>query len=66
MCILFKVRLYKVWCFYLIVEGRFNPIWTGLFVTNLKGGAPSPNLAMSSQMTMKLGRDILWVKIITN
>ena len=27
---------------------------------------PSPNLAISSQMTMKLGKDILWVEIFTN
>ena len=46
-----------------------NPIWTGLFA-NLKrlgGGAklPPPNLAISSQMTMKLGKDILSVEIFT-
>ena len=27
---------------------------------------PPPNLAISSQMTTKLGRDVLWVKIFTN
>ena len=27
---------------------------------------PPPNLAISSQMTMKLGKDILWVEIFTN
>ena len=48
----------------------FNNIWTGLFA-NLKrpGGrakCPSPNLAISSQMAMKLGKDILWVEISTN
>ena len=49
-----------------------NPIWTGLFA-NLKklgggGGkkALPPNLAISSQMTMKLGKDILSVEIFTN
>ena len=40
-----------------------NPIWTGLFA-NLKrlGGsilAPYPNLAISSQKIMKLGKGIL-------
>ena len=49
---------------------RYNPTWTGLFA-NLKGrggGAkwPPPNLAISSQITMKLGRDILWVEIFAN
>ena len=39
----------------------FNPIWTGLGAQN----AP-PNLAISTQMTMKLGKDILWVEIFTN
>ena len=27
---------------------------------------PPPNLATSSQMTMKLGKDIQWVEIVTN
>ena len=27
---------------------------------------PPPNLAISSQMTMKLGKDILWGEIFTN
>ena len=52
---------------------HFNPIWTGLFA-NLKrlgGGhfAPPPpprNLAISSQIIMKLSKDILWVEIFTN
>ena len=26
---------------------------------------PPPNLAISNQMTMKLGKDILWIKIFT-
>ena len=47
----------------------FYPIWTGL-VANLKRPEtfllPPPNLAISSQMTMKLGKDILWVGIFTN
>ena len=52
------------------IQTFLNPIWTGLFA-NLKnwgeGGkmAPSPNLAISSQITMKLGKDILWVEIFT-
>ena len=52
-------------------DREFNPIWTGLFA-NLKrllgGGANAlpPNLAISSQMTMKLRKDILWIKILTN
>ena len=29
------------------------------------GGGP-PNLGISSQMTMKLGKGILWVEIFTN
>ena len=28
--------------------------------------APLPNLATSSQMRMKLGKDIIWVEIVTN
>ena len=49
-----------------------NPIWTGLFanLNRLRGGGgakwPPPNLAISSQMTMKRGKDILWVEIFTN
>ena len=47
-------------------------IWARLFA-NLKrlgegGGkmAPPPNLAISSEMTMKFGKGILWVEIFTN
>ena len=29
-------------------------------------GPPSLNLDISSQMTMKLGKDILWAEIFTN
>ena len=53
------------------ISFHFNPIWTGLFA-NLKrlGGGQNgpfpPNLAISRQMTMKLGKDILWVEIVTN
>ena len=47
-----------------------NPIWTGLFakLKRLGGGqnGPPPNLAISSQMTMKLGKGILWAEIFTN
>ena len=48
-----------------------SPVWTGFFA-NLKilrgGGAkrPAPNLVISSQMTKKLGKDILQVEIFTN
>ena len=47
-----------------------NPILTGLFA-NLKrlgggGKMAPPNLAISGQMTMKLGKNILWVEILTN
>ena len=42
-----------------------NPIWTGLFA-NLKGLGAPPNLTISSQMMMKLGKDIIWVEIFTN
>ena len=54
-----------------VFQGKFNPIWAGLFA-NLKrlggGGAkwPPSDLAISSQMTMKFGRDILRVEIFTN
>ena len=47
----------------------FNPIWTGLFANLRKLGrqnGPPPNLAVSSQMTMKLGKGILWVEIFEN
>ena len=51
------------------IQHNLKPIWTGLFA-NLKrlGGAkwPTPNLAISGQMTMKLGKVILWVEIFTN
>ena len=47
-----------------------NPIWTGLFANlkRLRGqNAPHlPNLAISSYITMKIGRGILWVEIFTN
>ena len=51
----------------------FNPIWAQLFA-NLKrpggggGGkmAPSSNLANSSQMMIKLGKNILWIEIFPN
>ena len=46
-----------------------NPIWTGLFA-NLKrtGGQNGPlsKMAISSQITMKLVKDIFWVEIFTN
>ena len=47
----------------LFIWNMINPIWTGLFA-NLKDWPP-PNLAISCQMTMKLGKDILWVEIFT-
>ena len=31
-----------------------------------EGNSPPPNLTVSSQMTMKHGRDILWIEIFTN
>ena len=39
----------------------FNPIWTGRFANLKRLGAmlPPPNLAISSQKTMKLGKGIL-------
>ena len=44
----------------------FSPTWTGRFA-NLKrlggGGNAPPNLAISSQLTMKLGKDMLWLEI---
>ena len=48
----------------------FNHIWTGL-IANLKSLegilAPlHPNLAISYQITIKLGKGILWVEIFTN
>ena len=41
-----------------------NPIWTGLFANLKRLGEgqlppPPPNLAISNQMTMKLGKDIM-------
>ena len=30
-----------------------------------RGNGPPPNLSISSQMTMKLDKDIVWVKIVT-
>ena len=57
----------------ILVTNNFNPIWTGLFA-NLKGlgrgkihfAPPPPNLTISCQKTMKLGKRILWVEIFTN
>ena len=60
--------------FYLSMTFDLTPFWTGFFA-NLKrvgggGGGEAkwlpPNLDISSQMTMKLGKDILWVEIFTN
>ena len=47
-----------------------NHIWTGLFA-NLKRlwakmPPPPTYLAISSQMTMKLGKDILWIEVFTH
>ena len=42
------------------VKDPFNPIWTGFFANHF---GSLPNLAISSQMTMKLGKDIIWVEI---
>ena len=48
------------------VNLRLIPIWTGLFA-NLKGlGVPTPNLDISSQMTIELGKEIVRVEIVTN
>ena len=52
------------------VRLRVNPTWTRLFsdlkrLTGAKCPSP-PNLAISSQMTMKLGRDIPMVEIFIN
>ena len=44
---------------------HINPIWTQLFANLKRLGGPR-NLAISSQMTMKLGKGILWVEIFTN
>ena len=48
----------------------FNPIWTGHFDNLKRPGegqfGPPLNLAISSQITMKLGKDILWVETVTN
>ena len=58
--------------FYLTLFGPgiflpFNPIWTGLFPNQKRrGGIPPPNLPISRQNTMKLGKDIFWVEIFTN
>ena len=52
-----------------IPNKMINPTWTELSANLKDWGAkmlPPPNLAISSQMTMKLGRDILWIKILTN
>ena len=53
-----------------LVTSYLNPIWIGLFanVKRMGGGAfwPPPNLTISSQMMMKLGKNIIWVEIFTN
>ena len=60
-----------------IEYSEFNPIWTGLFANLKRLGwrakcspppppPPPPNLAISSQMTMKVGKDIIWVEIFKN
>ena len=65
---LFSCRSAEKW----FIPSRINHIWTGLFATlkRLGGGGeakcPPPNLAISSQMTMKLGKYILWVEIFGN
>ena len=57
--------------FYLSMTFDLTPFCTGFFA-NLKrlGGGEAkwlpPNLDISSQMTMKLGKDILWVENFTN
>ena len=38
----------------------------GCFPTEKDGNGPPPNLAIWSQMMMKLGMDILWVEIFSN
>ena len=46
-----------------------KPIWTGIFASlrDWGGGQNAPpNLAISSQMMMKVGKNILWVEIFTN
>ena len=54
------------------LEGTLNRIWAGIFASLKKTGegakmSPSPpNLAISSQMTMKVGKNIQWVEIFTN
>ena len=59
--------------FVLNKQGTLNPtcIWTGIFASleRLGRGAkipPLPNLDILSQMTMKVGKNILWVEIFTN
>ena len=48
-----------------------NPIWTGPFANPKRLGAKfslplPPNLAISNQMMMKLGKSILWIEIFRN
>ena len=51
----------------ILVDSAINPIWTGLFAKLKRlGKCPPPNLAISSQMKMKLGTDMLWLEIFTN
>ena len=55
-----------------LICNLINSVYTRLFA-NLKrlgggggGQYPPPKLAISSQMMMKLGKDVLWVEIFTN
>ena len=55
---------------YNYMETRLNPIWPGLFANLKRRGeghfGPPPNLAISSQITIKFGKGVLWVEIFTN
>ena len=46
---------------------KFSQIERGInkFFCCFQGGGPPPNLSISRQMTMKLDKDILLVKIVT-